>query len=86
MNQFSKKRGLRCVPVGWIGERPFPHDEEHACRYEVRDERGTAIGIINTDRARRHPNMKWQRSALRDGKLEKLVGKSSTVQEAFSAF
>lgn len=49
------------------------HDEQHAFRYEVRDQRGTTIGFINTDRARQHPNVKWERSLLRNGGIEKLV-------------
>jgi hypothetical protein len=31
-------------PVMWIGNGGFiPHDEQHAFRYEVRDQRGTTI-------------------------------------------
>ena len=71
----------------WIGDGAplIPHDEQHAFRYEVRDQRGTTIGFINTDRARHHPDVKWERSLVRDGGIEKLVGKYATVQ-ALAAF
>lgn len=88
MVDFSKMRGLSCTPVMWIGDGAalIPHDEQHAFRYEVRDQKGYAIGFINTDRARQHPNVKWERSLLRNGGIEKLVVKYATVQEALSAF
>jgi hypothetical protein len=88
MENFSNMRGLSCTPVMWIGDGAalIPHDEQHAFRYEVRDQRGTTIGFINTDRARHHPDVKWERSLLLDGKVEELVGKYATVQEALAAF
>jgi len=63
-----------------------PQDEQHAFRYEVRNQSGNVIGFINTDRARQHPDVKWERSVLRDGKIEELVGKYATVQEALASF
>jgi len=88
MEQFSINRGLTCEAIMWAGEGPqlVPHDEQHAFRYEVRNQRGNVIGFINADRARQHPDVKWRRSALRDGKIEELVGKYTTVQEALAKF
>ena len=88
MEDFSRRRGFICEAIMWIGDgaRLIPHDEQHAFRYEVRDERGTTIGFINTDRARQHPHVKWERSLLREGKIEELIGKHATVQEALAAF
>ncbi|MFY9911974.1 MAG: hypothetical protein WCF22_12235 [Candidatus Sulfotelmatobacter sp.] len=88
MEQFSGNRGLTCEAIMWVGDgaQLVPHDEQHAFRYEVRNQRGNVIGFINTDRARQHPDVKWERSVLRDGKIEELVGKYATVQEALGAF
>jgi len=88
MEQLSNGKGLTCEAIMWIGDgaQLIPHDAQHAFRYEVRDERGTTIGFINTDRARRHPNVKWQRSLLLDGRIEELDGKYATVPEALAAF
>jgi hypothetical protein len=88
MEQFLSNRGLTCEAIMWVGDgvQLVPHDEQHAFRYEVRSQRGNVIGFINTDRARQHPDVKWERSALRDGKIEELVGKYATVQEALAAF
>jgi hypothetical protein len=88
MENFSNMRGLSCTAIMWIGEGAalVPHDEQHAFRYEVCDQRGTTIGFINTDRARHHPDVKWERSLLRDGVIEEVVGKYATVQEALEAF
>lgn len=88
MAQFSINRGLTCEAIMWAGEGPqlVPHDEQHAFRYEVRNQRGNVIGFINADRARQHPCVEWERSVLRDGKIEELVGKYATVQEALGKF
>jgi len=88
MEHFSNEHGLTCEAIMWVGEGPqlVPQDEQHAFRYEVRDERGTTIGFINTDRARQHPDVKWERSFLRDGKIEELDGNYQTVREALAAF
>ena len=88
MQQFSINRGLTCEAIMWAGDgaRLVPHDEQHAFRYEVRNLRGNVIGFINADRARQHPDVEWERSVLRDGKIEELVGKYATVQEALAAF
>lgn len=88
MEQFLIDRGLTCKAIMWAGDgaQLIPHDEQHAFRYEVRNQRGDVIGFINTDRARQHPHVKWERSVLRDGKIEELVGKYTTVQEALAKF
>jgi len=88
MENLSNRRGFICEAIMWIGDgaQLIPHDVQHAFRYEVRDERGTTIGFINTDRARQHPDVKWERSLLRDGKIEELDGGYATVQEALAAF
>jgi hypothetical protein len=88
MKSFSNDRSLTCEAIMWVGEGPrlIPQDEQHAFRYEVRDERGNVVGFINTDRARQHPDVKWERSLLHDGQIEELVGKYTTVQEALAAF
>lgn len=88
MENPSNKRGLSCEAIMWIGDGAWsiPHDEQHAFRYEVRDERGATIGFINTDRARERPDVKWERSLLRNGRIEDLIGKYATVQEALAAF
>jgi len=74
MEHFSNEHRLTCEAIMWIGDgaRLVPHDEQHAFRYEVRDEHGNVIGFINTDRARQHPDVKWQRSLLRNGRIEEL--------------
>jgi hypothetical protein len=79
---------LSCEPIMWIGQGAalIPHDEQHAFRYEVRDRRGNLVGFINTDRARCHPHVMWERSLLCDRKIEEVVGKYETVQEALAAF
>ena len=88
MEHLSNEHGLTCEAIMWIGDgaRLIPHDEQHAFRYEVRDEHGNVIGFINTDRARQHPDVKWQRSLLRNGRIEELDGKHETVQEALAVF
>ncbi len=88
MEQLSSNLGLTCEAIMWVGDgaQLIPHDEQHAFRYEVRSQRGNIIGFINTDRARQHPGVKWERSVLHDGKIEELVGKYTTVHEAFAAF
>lgn len=88
MEGFSGNRGLSCEAIMWIGDgaQLIPHDEQHAFRYEVRDQRGNVVGFINTDRARQHPDVKWERSLLRNEQIEELVGKYATVQEALAAF
>lgn len=88
MEQFSINRGLTCEAIMWAGDGAelVPHDEQHAFRYEVRNQHGNVIGFINADRARQHPGLEWERSVLRDGKVEELVGKHATVQEALAAF
>jgi hypothetical protein len=88
MKSFLSERSLTCVAVMWVGDgaRLIPHDEEHAFRYEVCDERGNVVGFINTERARQHPDVKWERSLLHDGRIEELIGKYATVQEALVAF
>jgi hypothetical protein len=88
MEQFSSNLGLTCEAIMWVGDgaQLIPHDERHAFRYEVHSQRGNVIGFINTDRARQHPDVKWERSVLRDGKIEELGGKYATVQEALAAF
>jgi hypothetical protein len=85
MEQFSSHT---CEAIMWVGDgaQLVPHDEQHAFRYEVRNQRGNTVGFINTDRARQHPDVKWERSVLRDGKIEELVGKYATAQEALAAF
>jgi hypothetical protein len=88
MEGFSSNQGFTCQAVMWIRDGPqlIPHDEQNAFRYEVRNQHGTTIGFINTDRARHHPEVMWERSLLRDGKIEELNGKYNTVQEALAAF
>jgi hypothetical protein len=88
MKIFSNERSLICEAIMWVGDgaRLIPHDEQHAFRYEVRDERGNVVGFINTDRARQHPDVKWERSLLQNGKIKELVGKYATVQEAARSF
>ena len=88
MEQFSINRGLICEAIMGSGEgaQLVPYDEQHAFRYEVRNQRGNVIGFINADRARQHPGVEWERSLLRDGKIEELVGKYATVQEALATF
>lgn len=71
----------------WVGDGgQVIHDRQHAFRYEVRDQRGNVVGFINTDRARQHPDVQWERSLLNNGRIEELVGKYATVQEALAAF
>ena len=87
MERFSNERGLICKAEGWIGDGSWdtPHDEQHACLYEV-SERGTEIGSIKAYPYRHHPDVKWQRSVLRD-EIEELDGKKyATMQEALAAF
>ena len=84
MEHFSSD--FVCEPIMWVGGEVIPHDEQHAFRYEVRDKRGNVLGFINTDRARQHPDVKWELSLLSDGKIEELDGKYGTVQEALAAF
>jgi hypothetical protein len=86
MEQFSIDRGFTCEAIMWVGEQLIPHDKRHAFRYEVRNQRGNVIGFINADRARQHPGVAWERSVLHDGKIEELVGKYATVQEALATF
>jgi hypothetical protein len=88
MKSFSNERSLTCEAVMWFvdGARLVPRDEQHAFRYEVRDQRGNVVGFITTDRARQHPDVKWERSLLHDGQIEELVEKYTTVQEALVAF
>lgn len=85
---FTNERGLVCEAIMWVGNGPHlvPQDEQHAFRYEVRDQFGDVIGFINTDRARQHPEVQWERSLLHSGKIEELVGKYATVREALAAF
>jgi hypothetical protein len=53
---YKTERGLTCKPIMWSHQgAQLSTDEQHAFRYEVRDERGDVIGFINTDRARTHP-------------------------------
>ena len=87
-DKFSSEHGFTCEAIMWVSEGAAlsPPDEQHAFRYEVRDRRGNVVGFINTDRARQHPEVQWERSLLRDGKIEELVGKYATVQEALAAF
>jgi hypothetical protein len=87
MEQFSNNRGLTCEAIMWVGDGgQVIHDRQHAFRYEVRDQRGNVVGFINTDRARQHPDVQWERSLLNNGRIEELVGKYATVQEALAAF
>ena len=88
MENFLSERGFVCKPILWIGDGAalIPHDEQHAFRYEVSDQRGNVVGFINTDRARQHPHVKWERSLLRNGRVEELDGKYGTVREALAAF
>lgn len=88
MEQFLIDRGITCKAIMWVGDggQLIPHDERHAFRYEVRDQRGNVIGFINADRARQRPDVEWERSVLRGGEIEGLVGKYATVQEALAAF
>ena len=88
MEQFSNSNGLTCNAIMWIGDGGplIPHDQQHAFRYEVRDQRGSVIGFINTDRARHHPDVQWERSLLNNGRIEELGGKYATVEEALGAF
>ena len=88
MEGFQSTRGFTCEAIMWAGEGPqlVPHDKRHAFRYEVRNQRGNVIGFINADRARQHPGVEWERSLLHDGKIEELVGKYATVQEALATF
>lgn len=79
-NRFS------CEAIAWTHDGPqLSMDEHHAFRYEVRDANGV-VGFINTDRARSHPDVKWMRELLRDGKIEKVNGTYATVEEALAAF
>jgi len=76
-----------CEPVQWITEGSrIARDEQHAFRYEVRNERGETIGFITADRARRHPDVKWKRDVFCDGKIENVEGTYATVDEALAAF
>ena len=88
MRSLSNERGLTCEAIMWArdGSQLIPHDEQHAFRYQVRDDCGNVVGFINADRARQHPHLKWQRSLLRDGRIEKLDGNYATVQDALTAF
>jgi hypothetical protein len=88
MEQFSNNRGLTCEAIMWVGDgaQLIPRDKQHAFRYEVRDQRGNVVGFINTDRARQHPDVQWERSLLNNGRIEELVGKYATVQQALAAF
>jgi hypothetical protein len=50
---LKTEHNLTCNPIMWTTEGTLAvRDEQHAFRYEVRDERGDVIGFINTDRAR----------------------------------
>lgn len=82
------ERGFSCKPIMWAGDGPAlaPQDEQHAFRYEVRDRCGELVGFINADRARQHPDVKWKRSLLREGKIEELDEEYATVQDAFAVF
>jgi hypothetical protein len=83
----TTERGLSCKPVMWSHESPqLSFADEHAFRYEVRDERGEVIGFINTDRARSHPDVHWKRELFRDGRIEPASGTFKTVEEALAAF
>jgi hypothetical protein len=82
----TSERALTCDAVAWTHEGSrLSHDEQHAFRYEVR-ENGKVIGFITTDRARQHPDVKWKRSVWRDDRIEDLDGDYQTVGEAFAAF
>jgi hypothetical protein len=83
---ISEDRRLSCKAIGWTHDGPqLATDEQHAFRYEVRGANGV-LGFINTDRARSHPDVRWTRELLRDGKIEKVKGTYATVEEAFAAF
>jgi hypothetical protein len=88
MKHFLSEHGFVCEPIMWVGDggAVITNDEQHAFRYEVRDNRGDVLGFINTDRARQHPDVKWELSLLRNGKIEELDGAYGTVQEAFKVF
>lgn len=88
MEEFSNNRGQTCKAVMWVGDgaQLIPHDEQHAFRYEVRDQHGNPLGFINTDRARQHPDVQWERSVRSNGRIFKLEGKYATVQDALEAF
>jgi hypothetical protein len=78
---------LTCRPIMWSHQGPeLSFAEQHAFRYEVRDERGDVTGFINADRARSHPDVHWIGELLRDGKIVKLAGVYRTVEEAIAAF
>ena len=80
-------RGLFCKPIMWSHKgSQLSYAEQHAFRYEVRDERGTVIGFINTDRALSHPDVRWKRELFRDGEIQELGGDYKTIEEALAAF
>jgi hypothetical protein len=84
---LKTERNLTCYPIMWTTEGTLAvRDEQHAFRYEVRDERGDVIDFINTDRARSHPDVRWKRELFRDGKIEPTSGTFKTVEEALAAF
>ena len=84
---LKTESGLTCTPIMWSHEgAQLAMDEQHAFRYEVRDERGDVIGFINTDRARSHPDAHWKRELFRSGRIEPARGVFSTVAEALAAF
>ena len=88
MKHFLSEHNFVCEPIMFAGDGPalVPFDEQHAFRYEVRDNRGNVLGFINTDRALDHPEVKWELSLLRNGRIEELDGAYETVQEAFKVF
>jgi hypothetical protein len=86
MERRKARNRFTCEAVMWTNQGPcLSFEEQHAFRYEVR-EHGHVVGYITTDRARTHPDVMWERSLLRDGKIEQLTAKFKTIEEAFAAF
>jgi hypothetical protein len=83
---INKDTRLSCQAIAWTHDGPqFSTDEQHACRYQVRDVKGV-VGFINTDRARSHPDVQWTMELLRDGKIQRIKGRYATVEDALDVF
>lgn len=81
---MMNERGLTCKPIMWSHQGPqLSFDDRHAFRWEVRDQFGTRLGFINTDRAISHPELMWKRESAN---CEELEGEYKSVEEAFATF
>lgn len=84
MIRTISQRGLTCFAYAWGNQTPLAQgDERHAFRYQVM-RYGKLIGYITADRARSHPDVKWDCSLVGAG--APFAYELDTVDEAFAAF